>query len=220
MRYAIVATTIIWLAAGCDEGPGPTSATFDDRDAALDVNDSTSPVRTVAFESGTRDERFIRSAASAARMQVELGRIAQRRASDARVKQFGQRMIDDNRKAERDLLDVAIHRDITIPPGMTPAHRSLMGQIAPLVGDTFDREYVRMMVGEHLALVREYDEEARNALDPHVRDAAEKNLPNLRDHLEKARALANALSLKTEDEEASVPGAAREAERASPSPHQ
>ncbi|HKQ50131.1 MAG TPA: DUF4142 domain-containing protein [Phycisphaerae bacterium] len=219
MRFAIIGTTIVCLTTGCDAGPEPTHAAIDDRGAVLaqSSNDTTSRVRTVAFESGTRGERFIRNAASAARMQVELGRIAQRQASDARVKKLGRQMIEDHRKAERDLLDVAMDRDITIPPGMTPAHRSLLGQIMPLFGDAFDREYLRMMVAEHLTLVREYDEEARNGLDPQVRDAAGENLPLLRDHLQKARALANALSVKIEDEEASVPGAPREAERASPS---
>ena len=77
-----------------------------------------------------------------------------------------------------------------------------------------------MLVGEHLGMVREYDEEARSGLDPHARDFAERTLPTLRDNLEKARALANSLSVKVEDEEASVPGAARESERASPSPNQ
>lgn len=224
MRFAFLAAFVYFFVLGCEQGPGPTGSAIDGdhRDAVTKSRsyDETTPrVRTVAFENGTRDERFISNSASAARMNIELGRIAQRRSADSRVKQFGRRMIDDHQKTERDLLDAASARDITVPPGMTPTHRFLVGQIAPLSGDKFDREYVRMMVGEHLRFVREYDDESRNALDPHVRDFSEQNLPIMRDHLQKARALADALSLKVEEEDASVLGAAREAERASPSLH-
>ena len=222
MRIAIVIAPLLGLLAGCEEGPGATAGPVNgDRDIRL-VSQShadATPVRLVAFESGTRDERFVRDAASSARMQVELGRVALRQGQDARVKQFARQMIDDYQRAERDLLDVAVARDISIPPGLIPAHRSMIGEVTPHVGAEFDREYARMMVGENLSMVREYDEEARSGLDPQARDFAERTLPTMRDHLEKARALANARSVKVEDEEASVPGAAREAERASPSPH-
>ena len=222
MRFAYLAAFVYVFILGCEQGPEPVEIVFDEdhRDAVANSpsHDETTPrVRTVVFERGTRDERFIGNSASAARMNIELGRIAQRRSADNRVKQFGRRMIDDHQKAERDLMDVASARDITVPPGMTPTHRYLVGQVAPLSGDEFDREYVRVMVGEHLGLVREYDDESRNALDLHVRDFAEQNLSILRDHLQKARSLSDALKLKVENEDAGGPGAARETDRASPS---
>lgn len=199
MRTTFVIAPLLGLLAGCEEGPDATASPVNENRRTLSVSRSVndpSPVRLAAFETGTRDERFVRNATSTARMQVELGRIALRQGQDSRVKQFARRMIDDHKKAERELLDVADDRDIPIPPGLTPAHRTLIGEITPHVGAEFDREYTRMQIGEHIGMVREYDEEVRSGLDPHARDFAERTLPALRDQLDKARALAHVLSLK------------------------
>jgi putative membrane protein len=197
MRTTILTVSVIWMFATCEQGPGPTrSAVEQETVLVTHSHDVATPrVRTVAFESEKHDERFIRNAASASRMQVELGRIALRQAQDSRVKQFARRMIDDNKTIERDLLDTAGARDISISPGMEPYHRTLLGQLSPLVGSNFDRAYVPMMESELHAMVREYDEEARNALDLDVRAFAERILPMQRDHLEKARSLADALRI-------------------------
>jgi putative membrane protein len=186
--HPVLVFTLTYI-AGCEEGSEQPvyREVVNEHDVGADTR---SRVRLVTYESGTKGERFLRNAASASRMQVELGRMALRQSADPRVKDFARRMIDDHRIIERDVLDAADARDIAIAPGLTPAHRTLVGQVAPLNAAEFDREYARMMVNEHITLVREYDEEVRSALDPHVRDFAKRNLPTQRDHLEKARALA------------------------------
>jgi len=61
-----------------------------------------------AQESGTRtvsdgDKTFVKEAASGGLAEVKLGEIALKRSSDAEVKAFAQRMIDDHSRADAEL---------------------------------------------------------------------------------------------------------------------
>ena len=48
--------------------------------------------------------------------EVELGKLATQKASSEKVKQFGQRMVDDHSKANDQLKQVASQENITLPP--------------------------------------------------------------------------------------------------------
>src|SRR5580658_9358421 len=50
----------------------------------------------------TNDARFARDAAMGSMLEVELGKLAVQKASNDKVKQFGQRMVDDHSKAADD----------------------------------------------------------------------------------------------------------------------
>src|SRR5512132_3382587 len=65
------------------------------------------------------DQAFVKEAAMGGLMEVELGRLATEKASNAEVKQFAQRMVDDHGKANEQLSAVAQQKNVQVPSGLT-----------------------------------------------------------------------------------------------------
>jgi putative membrane protein len=61
------------------------------------------------------DRKFIMNAAHGGMMEVTLGHLAADKATNADVKQFGQRMVDDHSKANSELMALASQKGITLP---------------------------------------------------------------------------------------------------------
>ena len=61
------------------------------------------------------DRKFIMEAAHGGMMEVKLGQLAVDKATNADVKQFGQRMVDDHSKANSELMELASQKGITLP---------------------------------------------------------------------------------------------------------
>lgn len=61
------------------------------------------------------DRKFIMEAAHGGMMEVKLGHMAADKATNADVKAFGQRMVDDHSKANSELMALASQKGITLP---------------------------------------------------------------------------------------------------------
>ncbi|HLK51086.1 MAG TPA: DUF4142 domain-containing protein [Bryobacteraceae bacterium] len=132
------------------------------------------------------DNTFITKAAQGGMAEVELGRLASQHASNDKVKQFGQRMVDDHSKANDELKKVASKQGATIPSALDPKDQAELDHLSKLSGAEFDRAYMQDMVKDHRMDVAEFRREANNGQDPDVKAFASKTLPTLEDHLKTA----------------------------------
>lgn len=140
-------------------------------------------------------QEFLREAASAGATEVELGRIAAQRAHNDRVRDYGQRMVTDHSSANEDLERVARDVGVQVSSEPNPHHDSMIDRVANEQGESFDREYLNMMVNDHQKVVTKFEEQAQNGPDPEVKAFAQRTLPTLREHLRLARDLADDLDL-------------------------
>jgi putative membrane protein len=60
------------------------------------------------------DSDFVKEAAQGGMMEVRLGKLAQEKASDEKVKQFGKRMEQDHSKADDELKKIAADKGIQL----------------------------------------------------------------------------------------------------------
>src|SRR5688572_8398179 len=68
------------------------------------------------------DSKFAVKAASGGMMEVQLGELAQQKASSQRVKDFGAMMVRDHSKANDELKSLAGMKNITLPPAPGDDH--------------------------------------------------------------------------------------------------
>jgi putative membrane protein len=94
----------------------------------------------------TGDQTFIAQAAKDGMAEVELGKLAGEKASNANVKAFGQRMVTDHGKAGDELKILAASKQITLPMMVDPEHKPVGERLSKLSGAEFDGAYVREMV--------------------------------------------------------------------------
>jgi putative membrane protein len=138
--------------------------------------------QTNRTENMASDKTFVMNAAIGGMAEVEMGKLATQKASDDRVKQFGQKMVDDHSKANEELKSVASAQKIDIPTSLDSKHQATIDRLSKLSGTAFDRAYVREMVKDHNEDVKEFQKESQSGQDSAVRGFASKTLPTLQEH--------------------------------------
>lgn len=128
------------------------------------------------------DRNFILKAAKGGEEEVELGRLAQEKASSDAVKQFGQRMVEDHGSANKELGDLAANKSVQLND-KAPKKDPTLDKLSKLQGQAFDREYVKAMVKDHKQDVAEFRRMHSGAVDPNLKAWIDKTLPTLEDHL-------------------------------------
>ena len=132
------------------------------------------------------DSSFITKAAQGGMAEVELGNLAKEKASNAKVKEFAQRMVDDHTKANDQLKSVAANKGITLPTSLDSKDEATKTRLSSLNGEAFDHAYMEDMVRDHKTDVSEFKREADRGADTDVKGFASQTLPTLQQHLQLA----------------------------------
>jgi len=139
------------------------------------------------------DKKFIEEAARGGMAEIQLGQLAQQKASNDQVKQFASRMVTDHNKANDQLKKVAQDKGITPPSSLDKDAQKEYDKLSKMSGADFDREYMSHMVKDHKKDVSEFRSEARSASDPQVKDFAASTLPTIEQHLQMAQSTESAV---------------------------
>jgi putative membrane protein len=139
------------------------------------------------------DSKFSVEAASGGLMEVQLGQLAQQKASSQRVKDFGAMMVRDHSKANDELKSLAGMKNITLPPAPGEDHMEHIKKLSEKSGAEFDRDYMKMMVDDHQEDVDKFEKCSQDAKDADLKAFATKTLPVLRAHLDSAKAIHESL---------------------------
>jgi putative membrane protein len=132
------------------------------------------------------DLGFTIKAASAGKMEVELGRMATKKGHSAAVRSFGRRMVTDHTRAGNKLKAIVRRKGITLPQALDAEAKAKIAQLAQLSGAAFDRAYMDMMVSDHEAAVSLFETEATGGSDAELKTFAAATLPVLKTHLSMA----------------------------------
>ena len=168
--------------AAAGDALNPTAAA---RPATTDTANNTGAVST--------DEFAIR-AATGGMMEVVLGELAQQKATHPDVRSLAQTITNDHRAANKELIDIAGAKGVTLPTDMTSEQHQHHARLEGLSGAEFDRAYVQMMIDDHAQDIALFEAKANAVSSDAFRAFAQKTLPALRKHLDMARAAQQKLS--------------------------
>jgi putative membrane protein len=135
------------------------------------------------------DRAFANKAAQGGAMEVMLGKLAQQNGSSVAVKSFGQRMVTDHTKANKDLDQTAKSLGLTLNWRPTGADRATVARLAKLHGAAFDKAYTADMVRDHTKDVADFQKEATRGKTPEIKAFAQRTLPTLKSHLQMAQSM-------------------------------
>jgi putative membrane protein len=133
------------------------------------------------------DQAFTEKASEGGLAEVNLGRLAAKRASDADVKEFAKMMVKDHTKANKELIDLANRKRFKVAKTMDDDHKKMFDKLANLSGAEFDREYMTGMVKGHELMVKIFEKQSKSGKDEELKGWAEKTLPTLKEHLKMAK---------------------------------
>jgi putative membrane protein len=133
------------------------------------------------------DEKFMMEAANGGMMEVQLGKWAHERGMSEQVKMLGHHMMEDHQKANDQLKELAMKKNVTLPDSVDNDTKDKMKKLMDKKGKDFDKEYASMMVSDHKDDIKMFEEASDNAKDQDVKDWAAATLPTLRMHLDMAQ---------------------------------
>jgi putative membrane protein len=149
----------------------------------------TFPDQQLPYDPRTRDQKFVRDAAEGSMTEVELGKMAQQKASSDAVREFGKRMVEDHSKACDELKQAAAKVNIQVPTEPPKKARKMGEKLSKFSGMDFDRAYAKLMLKDHKKDVNDFNGEARNGNIPEVKQFAAQTLPKLQEHVKLAEQL-------------------------------
>ena len=132
------------------------------------------------------DSDFVKEAAQGGMMEVQLGKLAQEKAADEKVKQFGKRMEQDHSKANDELKKIASGKGIELSTELDKKHKSKIDKLSKVSGADFDRQYMQDMISDHKDDVKKFQRQSDKGKDPDLQKFASQTLPTLKEHLQLA----------------------------------
>lgn len=136
------------------------------------------------------DTKFLRAVGQADLAEIELGNLAQQKATSPEVKQFAQRMVQDHTQNRDQLKQLAETQHVTVPDTVTAKDKATKTELEKLSGAQFDKAYMNDMVKDHRTDVAKVAHASKTAQNPEVKKFAEQTLPTLRSHLKEAEKIA------------------------------
>ena len=136
---------------------------------------------------------FFTDAASGGMMEVELGKLAQEKSQNTKVKDFGAMMVKDHSKANDELKQLAMSKNVSLPDAPLPKHQDEIDKLKEKSGTDFDKAYMDMMVSDHKKDIDMFQDAVDHNDDADVKAFASKTLPVLQGHLQAAEPINDSL---------------------------
>jgi putative membrane protein len=153
----------------------------------LQAQATTAAAKTNVNASVKADSRLIRNFAADNMLEATLGKLAEQKAENPAVKQFGQRMDTDHNKIQNDWVDMATKNGLTAKYGMGQRHRAKLARLQKLSGKAFDKAYMTQAIQDHKDDIDYFQREGQAAHSSQVRDLVASTLPTLQDHFKQAK---------------------------------
>lgn len=142
------------------------------------------------------DADFVKTAASLNKEEIELGEIGQVKGTDPDVKMFAKHLVIDHSKSLNELRDAAKPSNIPVPDEMLPKHKEAVAKFKSYTGSNFDQDFIKHMVEGHEKAVKLFTKASKECKDEQLKGYAEKTLPGLKEHLDKAKKIQERLDKK------------------------
>jgi len=187
------------LAFACNNGTNDNVQKADSTNNAKMDTSNTSTNRMDTSTSGNKmtgpmsvdksTSEFMTKVADVGMTEVKLGRIAQDKGMNPRIKDFGAMMVKDHTAASDELKDLASRKNVTLPESVSNDHQKKIDDLDKKSGKDFDRAYINAMVEGHQSAVNDFEKASKNTKDSDVKAWVDKTLPTLKMHLDSARAI-------------------------------
>ncbi|MFD0940751.1 DUF4142 domain-containing protein [Pedobacter boryungensis] len=191
LGYLSVIALLAFTFQSCNSNSKDSNANTDSLNQAMDT---TMNADTTGAMATTEDDReFAGKAAVGGMAEVEFGKIALSKSTNAEVKAFADMMVNDHGKANAELKTIATSKNMALPTSLDEEHTKKMNDLNKLTGRDFDKEYVNAMVDGHKKTLDLMEKEAKDGKDAELRAFASKTAPIVKAHLDKIQKISDSM---------------------------
>jgi putative membrane protein len=143
----------------------------------------------------TPDKLFLLGTAMGNQMEIKWAQVAQQKSQNAQVKQVADAIVKDHQQLAQDLQKLIEQNGLTTPQHIPPLYDQAIQVLQAQSGDQFDQCFLSGVKAAHMASVSRFEDEAKIARDPAVKQFASQYLPTLQAHAQLVQQAAVAVGL-------------------------
>ena len=175
----IVCASLLAAAASAQEGGNPAGLSPD--------TPGLETAKPAPDHSNTQDKLFLRQAALGNQAEVELGKLASKKAESTPVRDFAQHMVEDHSKSGDLLRKAGRGVNQNIPKELDPEHQAVRAKLDKASGREFDIQYMGSMIQDHQRTANLLQWQITNGQSEPLKKYAADTLPDVMEHLEMAK---------------------------------
>lgn len=143
------------------------------------------------------DGAFLEQVAQNGHAEIDGAKAALEKGTDARVKSFAQKLIDDHTKAHNELVALASSKGVELPKAPSIGQKAKAKILSLRDGEGYDKHFVESIgIKAHESTIKLFKRAVAEATDADVKAFATKTLPTLEAHLKQAHDLHASLDKK------------------------
>ena len=140
------------------------------------------------------DAKFAWKVSEADIGEIALGKLAVKQAANPQVREFAQHMIEDHTRCSQELTEIAKKNNFKLATELTKECKDIIAKLSIAKGAEFDRQYMDTQVKVHQEAVTLFKTQAKSGQNADLRAFADKGLPGIEKHLQKAQQIAKEIS--------------------------
>jgi len=135
------------------------------------------------------ETKFLQETAGSGMALGKMTELAGKKAENKDIKAYAMMLSKEHGKANEDLKMLATKKGVTLPDMIDPKRNATCKKLEAMEGMSFDKAFITEVVNCHEMDIKSFKEISTNAKDPDVKSFADRMLPSLMMHQEKAKDL-------------------------------
>ena len=128
---------------------------------------------TLKAQATDDDKKFLTDASQGNYDEIQLGKLAEQKATNPDVKNFGRRMVTDHTKLGQSMKPYADQWGVAAPTSLSPDAQKEYDKLQGMSGADFDKEYISDMVSDHTKDLDAFTKEVNNTKDAKFKASVE-----------------------------------------------
>jgi putative membrane protein len=186
VSFILIIATHIFSACGGNSSSSNSATATANTDSSISADkkvaamDTTTHGKTI-MDDNTKD--FANKSATGGIAEVELGKLAEQKATSSKVKDFGKMMVEDHTLLNSNFETIASKKGMELPTSVTDDQRKDIDNLSKKSGKDFDKAYVDMMIEDHKKDISEFKDAEGKVADNDLKDFITSTLPTIQKHL-------------------------------------
>jgi putative membrane protein len=192
-NLAILLALALALAMGCSKNRAGNANPSSDNTSSAAGN--TAGTDTTAASQGAstsaklsdNEKQLLQKVADANKAEIEMGQLAQSNATSDKVKQFGQKLVDDHTQNNQQLQQIAQQKGVQLQAEEKPEEQSTKAKFEKMKGAQFDKAFLQHERDDHAKLLKELQGQQDQVQDPDVKSFISQTITAVQQHLQEAQ---------------------------------
>jgi putative membrane protein len=138
----------------------------------------------------TTPEEFVQKASMSNLFEIESSKLVNEKSQNTSIKEFADHMISDHGNVGTELESTVSTANLDsslVAKSLDKKHQDIINKLQKASGKDFDKKYVNEQVDAHKDAVKLFRDYSKNGTNADLKAFADKNLPNLEDHLKQIK---------------------------------